>query len=384
MNRLLPSLVGLTLLGAACDSDDGSAESPATATSGTSASGPTDTADESTGSDVSETDTEDASDDEAPSADGSTGSTPPTYDYPSCDGLEDICAGESCCAAIAVPGGSFLQGRSEMGNDACPPGDLTACIEREEPEHDANVDPFLLDKYAVTVGRFRRFIDAWNDNWRPEVGDGNHPGIEGSGWQAAWSGLTPGALQQGLNCSSNFETWTDEPGDNENKPITCVSWYEAQAFCVWDGGRMPTEAEWEFAAAGGDQNRLYPWGGAPPDETRAVYDAGATQPVGTKPDGAGRWGHLDLAGNVREWSFDCYEKYFYESSAASADNPASVPADAAVPCAEDTDWHIEDPRTLRGGGDSSDTDTGHRVATRGTEPGTAHWGSISFRCAYNG
>lgn len=56
-------------------------------------------------------------------------------------------------------------------------------------------------------------------------------------------------------------TWTDNPGAQENFPMACVEWPTAYAFCLWDGGRLPTEAEWEFAAAGGDQNRLYPWGG---------------------------------------------------------------------------------------------------------------------------
>jgi sulfatase modifying factor 1 len=123
--------------------------------------------------------------------------------------------------------------------------------------------------------------------------------------------LTSGGYQQ---------TWTDVAGANENLPIKGVSWYEAFAFCIWDGGRLPTESEWEYAAAGGSENRLYPWGSAPPDISRANYDpirtswegpAGYTTvaAVGTRPAGNGRWGHSDLAGNLQEWALDWWGWY---------------------------------------------------------------------------
>src|SRR5262249_2994631 len=106
--------------------------------------------------------------------------------------------------------------------------------------------------------------------------------------------------------------------------INCVDWYEAYAFCIWDGGFLPTEAEWEYAGAGGMQEREYPWGSTEPgttnlyaicgDGSKTCYyplqnTCGTYQDmavVGTPQKGAGVWGHLDLAGNVWEWNLDWY------------------------------------------------------------------------------
>jgi formylglycine-generating enzyme required for sulfatase activity len=89
--------------------------------------------------------------------------------------------------------------------------------------------------------------------------------------------------------------------------MNCVDWYVASAFCIWDGGRLPTEAEWNYAAAGGDQQRYYPWSDPPTDETIDETRAALANPlpVGSKsPAGDGRWGQADLAGNLAEWVLD--------------------------------------------------------------------------------
>jgi len=199
-----------------------------------------------------------------------------------------------CCAAASIPDGAF----SRFNDPAFP----------------ATVSSFYLDEFEVTVGRFRAFVDAWPES-RPKPGDGAHPKVAGSGWQSAWDTFLPVTaddLRASADCRGDpkvdpFVTWTRSPGPNERAPIACVSWYEAFAFCAWDGGRLPTLAEWDDVAVGGDEQRKYPWGSAPPDPSRAVLDFtpnGAFAPVGSAPAGASRWGVLDIGGSRGEYVRD--------------------------------------------------------------------------------
>jgi len=104
-----------------------------------------------------------------------------------------------------------------------------------------------------------------------------------------------------------------------------VSWFLAFAFCAWDGGHLPTELEWEYAAAGGDENRAYPWGNAYPDATRANYYESAVDPtmrVGSFPLGAARWGQYDMAGSMWEWTMDVFDESWYANGGASCSDCA--------------------------------------------------------------
>src|SRR5208337_5658772 len=99
-----------------------------------------------------------------------------------------------------------------------------------------------------------------------------------SGWQAAWeSYVTP--TNASLACTGM--TWTSAPGTQETLPINCVNWYAAYAFCIWDGGFLPREAEWEYAAAGGSEQREYPWGSAAPGTTNQYAIYGCYYPAGS-------------------------------------------------------------------------------------------------------
>ena len=94
--------------------------------------------------------------------------------------------------------------------------------------------------------------------------------------------------------------------------MVCVDWSMAAAYCEWAGARLPTEAEWEYAARGPD-GLIYPWGNSPPDNTLLNRAQSATTEVGSYPDGASWCGALDMVGNVSEWVADWWGKYRYRT-----------------------------------------------------------------------
>lgn len=236
----------------------------------------------------------------------------------------------NCCASSVVPGnatGATLAGATfyrsyDVGSDNAYPN-MTA---------PATVSDFRLDTYEVTVGRFRAFVNAGNGTQSspPSAGAGAHAKIPGSGWDSAWNGslaADTAALKAGVKCNATYQTWTDTAVANEALPMNCISWYEAMAFCIWDGGYLATEAEWNYAASGGSEQRAYPWSipaslttidcsyanyfiNSPAGTYCANGTTGATNRVGSEfPKGDGKWGQSDLAGNVFEWTLDWYASY---------------------------------------------------------------------------
>lgn len=211
---------------------------------------------------------------------------------PSCTGGAGAgadCNGESCCLRIEVPEGDF-----EVKLDAAG---------KAEKVH---VKAFALDKYEATVGRIR----AWIKAGRPLPAEGELL-LSSAGHEIRWPKDAPVQSEAAMTGWKRYDTWT---GGEERRPKNFVSWYTAAAFCHADGGRLPTDAEWKYVAAGGDENRAYPWGAEPPSPELAVFNCTGDGdqscslddilPVGSRPKGAGRWGHQDLAGSMFEWTMD--------------------------------------------------------------------------------
>jgi sulfatase modifying factor 1 len=235
---------------------------------------------------------------------------------------------ESCCTSLAVPGGTYHRTYTNSG---------TGPTGQADP---ATVSGFRLDKYLVTVGRFRRYVKylTGSTGAPPANGSGIHTYLNGgqglansgsagtyeTGWDATdWDALiSTGAgaastWNANLACDPTYATWTTTAGSQENLPVNCVNWAQAYAFCIWDGGFLPSEAEWEYVAAGGNQELEYPWGSAAPGTASqyAIYDSNYTAnsvgiaPVGATVLGTANWGQLDMAGEVWEWTLDGYAPY---------------------------------------------------------------------------
>lgn len=287
---------------------------------------------------------------------------------PSCRHLPQTCGtGEDCCASPLVSGGRFFRSNN--------------------PLYPATVSDFRLEKYSVTVGRFAKFVagyDAWRSGGAPQSGEGTNPRVPGTGWQPEWLRYLPedaAALRARTHCQgTSGQTWTDDPNTHSTQPINCVNWFTAFAFCLWDGGRLPTEAEWNYAAAGGDEQRIYPWGNVEPgpDATLAIYSCyyhgggllncsafynEEIAPVGSAPLGNSRYGQSDLAGQLSEWMFDGYS------------DPYGI-----VDCLDCSALSPTDERVTRGGGFSVEAVV-LQTSKRWGQPAKAEGPFVGLRCA---
>jgi formylglycine-generating enzyme required for sulfatase activity len=193
--------------------------------------------------------------------------------------------------------------------------------------------PFALDKFEVTVERFESFIAAYQGA-QPTTGSGGYPPMAGTGWQSTWpypasqSALVSSVSSITTACGQPFAPASGTP-TTPHLPMNCVDWYLAFQFCAWDGSRLPTEAEWNFVAAGGTLARIYPWLVGPPqiDSTFAWYNctgmgtmepdggAGTCMPpssppaVGSFPKGDAVYGQADMAGSMLEPTMDFFGSY---------------------------------------------------------------------------
>ena len=272
---------------------------------------------------------------------------------------------------VYVPAGEFEMGSSDNDVDYA----LGLCneyhgdcsrdwFEDEQPAHMVELNAFWIDQTEVTVAQFRAFAQATGHSttaeqerqaWVWVEGEGDWQQVEGADWQHP----------QGP--ASRAE---------EDHPVVQVSWDDAAAYCEWSGARLPTEAEWEYAARG-PEGYVYPWGNTFDSERVNYCDANCptgwndpgtddgyayTAPVGSYPGGQSWCGAHDLAGNVREWMADWHDSNYYARS--PGENPAG-PASGVS-------------RVVRGGMWGNETSS---VRSAGRDRGYVVVDTDGFRCA---
>ncbi len=261
---------------------------------------------------------------------------------------------------VAIPGGGMFMGAR----------DLVAFADAKPP-HRVQISTFCLDKTEVTTGAYQACVDK---------------GVcERALDHVSWPSVTDAQKKKYSGfCNAG-------KGDKGTHPINCVAWAMADNYCRQEGARLPTEAEWEYAARGSSQKK-YPWGDDPPsakflnacgaecaehwkktenEARKTMFEDNdghvGTSPVGSFPAGASGHGVLDLAGNVWEWTSDFYEPYVE----TDANNP---PVDPKGPAKGEK-------RVLRGGDYLGSEPDWSRPSYRWkTDPDTYNH-AIGFRCA---
>jgi formylglycine-generating enzyme required for sulfatase activity len=267
---------------------------------------------------------------------------------------------KKCAEKMAtIEGGKFFMGSDEKDAN-----------EDERPAHQVTLAPYCIDLYEVTTAEYKACSD---------VGECKRAPVE-----VEWKDIKAHE-QKGYSrlCNANHP-------ENATHPINCVDWDMASAYCVWQKKRLPTEAEWEFAARGPD-GRRYPWGDEEPDKTRmnacgkectawsaknhVVLGYGEqrmypdddgfplTAPVGSFPDGKSRYGLFDVVGNVWEWTSDWDAKY--------APEPVIDPKGPSAGTR----------RIVRGGAFNGIMASWVRPSQRYSDFPTTHSHAYGFRCA---
>jgi len=275
---------------------------------------------------------------------------------------------------IELPGGTFSMGTADL---------WTYPDDGEGPVHEVTLAPFRIDAAAVTNARFGAFIEE----------TGYRTDAERYEWAFVFAGLLPddfedtrGVAQAPWWRQVYGADWAHPEGPQSNvddrgdHPVVQVSWRDASAFCSWAGVRLPTEAEWEYAARGGLVGAVFPWGndlepdgrhrmnvwqGTFPTENSLGDGYYGTAPVDTfEPNGFGLY---NMTGNVWEWCADWYDPSYYARS--TPDNP--------------TGSEHGEARVMRGGSYLCHASycNRYRVGARSGNGPDSNVGNLGFRCA---
>ena len=302
---------------------------------------------------------------------------------------------------VYISGGEFMMG-----------GDNNQASADEFPKHKVRVKPFWIDLTEVTNAQFRAFVDATGyitvaerkPDWE-ELKKSLPPGTP----KPDENLLVPSSLvfKQAnspidLNDYSQWWNWikgadwkhpqgpSSSLAGKDNYPVVHVSWEDAQAYCTWAGKRLPTEAEWEFAARGGLDQQVYPWGSEKLHEGLAKTNSweGQFPYSNNKRDGyitaapvrsytPNGYGLYDMAGNIWEWCSDWYDAHYYQSLGKGITENPTGPQKSFDP-----DDPYTPKKSLRGGSFLCNDSycSGYRVARRmksSPDTGLEHTG---FRC----
>ena len=275
---------------------------------------------------------------------------------------------------VRLDGGTFLMG---TGDPHGHPAD------GEGPVHRVRLDPFWIELVAVSNAAFMAFVDA----------TGHRSSAELLGWSFVFAGLLPDDFPptRGVARAPWWRQvfgadWRHPEGPQSDlaarpdHPVVHVSWHDAQAFCAWRGLRLPTEAEWEYAARGGRVQRAFPWGdqlvpdgthrmnvwqGSFPATNTTTDGYYGTAPVDAFPPNG--YGLHNMTGNVWEWCADWFDPGFYRRSPSH--NPTGPPRGSM--------------RVMRGGSYLCHASycRRYRVAARSSNGPGSSTGNLGFRCA---
>lgn len=307
----------------------------------------------------------------------------------------------STTGMVYIPGGKFMMGADNDQAD-----------EDEYPKHEVAVEAFLMDATEVTNAQFQKFVESTGYITTAE---------KKPDWEVIKKTLPPGTKKPldemlvaaslvfvetqapvDLNDFSQWWSWVpgaswkqpQGPGSSikgkENYPVVHVSWFDAMAYCQWSGKRLPTEAEWEFAARGGAINNIYSWGNEHVNEGKPKTNSweGKFPYLNEQKDGfiksapiksymPNGYGLFDMAGNVWEWCSDWYDAAYYLKS------PNTILINPAGPSkSNDPEDPYTPKKSLRGGSFLCNENycSGYRVARRmksSPDTGLEHTG---FRC----